>query len=79
MPKVFHAITGFFCFLLIISTVHADSDLDPWYFTGAEIETAYRYQEMFGERLQNPLKARDCLLGKKDQFPSQVVAKTAAN
>ena len=70
MSKVFHAIIGFFSFLLIISTVHADSDLDPWYFTGAEIETAYRYQEMFGERLQNPLKARDCLLGKKEFLAS---------
>ena len=41
------------------------SDRDPWYFGGDGIETAYRYQEMFGERLHNPLRGRDCLLGQK--------------
>ncbi len=40
-------------------------DHDPWYFNAEGIETAYRYQEMFGARLHNPLRGRDCLLGQK--------------
>ncbi len=66
MAKVFRILSGVVFFLTATVIVHAQSDLDPWYFTASEIETAYRYQEMFGERVQNPLKARDCLLGKKE-------------
>ncbi len=66
MSKHFHVIAAVLFFVMIASTVHAESDLDPWYFSASEIETAYRYQEMFGERLSNPLKARDCLLGKNE-------------
>lgn len=47
------------------ATAQTIPDLHPWFFTAEEIEAAYRYQEMFGERLNNPLRARDCLFGKK--------------
>lgn len=40
-------------------------ELDPWYFTAEGIKTAYRYQQLFGERLRNPLRGRDCLLGRE--------------
>ncbi len=66
MFKVVQLSAGVILFLMLSATLHAQSDLDPWYFTAAEIQTAYRYQEMFGERVQNPLKARDCLFGKKE-------------
>lgn len=66
MSKLCHITAGVVFFLMVGSIVHAEPDLDPWYFTAPEIETAYRYQEMFGERVQNPLKARDCLLGKRE-------------
>lgn len=42
------------------------AEVDRWFFTAEEIEIAYRYQERFGERLFHPLRARDCLLGKKE-------------
>jgi hypothetical protein len=47
--------------------VGAQTDTDPWFFTAEEIEVAYRYQELFGERIQRPLRARGCLLG-RDSF-----------
>jgi hypothetical protein len=46
--------------------VGAQTDTDPWFFTAEEIEVAYRYQERFGERIERPLRARECLLGKKE-------------
>jgi hypothetical protein len=51
--------------LLVAGILAAQIQPDPesWFFTAQEIEIAYRYQEGFGERLRNPLKARDCLLG----------------
>ncbi len=45
----------------------AQTELEQWSFTAAEIEVAYRYQELFGERIQRPLRARECLLG-RDSF-----------
>ena len=34
---------------------------DGWYFTAEEIRAAYSYQENYGERLGNPLRASGCL------------------
>jgi hypothetical protein len=35
---------------------------DGWYFTAEEIRAAYSYQESYGERLRNPLRASGCML-----------------
>ncbi len=39
---------------------------DQWFFTATEIANAYRYQQQFGARLQNPLEPQTCFQGKKD-------------
>src|SRR5512142_1540284 len=51
--------------LLALSAVRADPYRDTWYFSGNEIEAAYRYQLNFGERIANPLRGRNCLFGEK--------------
>ena len=51
--------------LLAISSVRADPYRDAWYFSGNEIEAAYRYQLNFGERIRNPIRGRKCLFGDK--------------
>jgi hypothetical protein len=42
---------------------HADNEerYDGWYFTAEEVGAAYLYQESYGERLRDPLKAGGCL------------------
>jgi hypothetical protein len=47
------------------STVSANPYRDTWYFSREEIESAYRYQLNFGERIRNPIKGRKCLFGEK--------------
>ncbi len=43
-------------------TEAADADrYDDWYFTAGEVGAAYQYQENYGERLRNPLRAANCL------------------
>jgi hypothetical protein len=51
--------------LLAVSSVFANLGRDDWYFTRGEIEAAYRYQLNFGERINNPIKARKCHFGEK--------------
>jgi len=36
---------------------------DAWFFAAEEVETAHQYH---GERIRNPLPARQCMFGKKD-------------
>jgi len=52
--------------VFLAATANGQDSLErpPWYFTVREIEAAYRYQEMFGERLQKPARARDCSWGR---------------
>jgi len=50
---------------LAFSSVRANPYRDTWYFSGNEIEAAYRYQLNFGERISNPLRGRNCLFGEK--------------
>ncbi len=54
--------------ILTVTFANAETDRyrDPWFFTAEEIKAAYRYQANFGERIHNPLRARNCLFGKKD-------------
>ena len=49
-----------------VASAEWPAEVDRWFFTAEEIEVAYRYQKRFGERLFRPLRARDCLLGKKE-------------
>jgi hypothetical protein len=37
-----------------------------WFFTAEEVEAAHQYQENYGERLRNPLPARDCMFGRNE-------------
>src|SRR5262245_52046582 len=39
---------------------------DAWFFTAAEVEAAHQYQEYYGERIRNPLPARDCMFGQSE-------------
>jgi hypothetical protein len=60
-----------FSVLLVVTFLLADfgivaeaTDADrygAWYFTAGEVGAAYQYQENYGERLRNPLRAADCL------------------
>ena len=50
---------------LAFASVRANPYRDTWYFSGDEIEAAYRYQLNFGERISNPIKGRNCLFGEK--------------
>ena len=42
------------------------SPYDTWFFTAEEVEAAHQYQENYGERLRNPLPARDCMFGRNE-------------
>ena len=44
----------------------ANESLDTWYFTAKEIHAAYQYQENFGARIRNPLRAQQCFWGRQD-------------
>jgi hypothetical protein len=44
----------------------AASPYDTWYFTAEEVEAAHQYQENYGERMRNPLSARECLFGQHE-------------
>jgi hypothetical protein len=52
---------------LLISTVNIrawandENRYEGWYFTAEEISAAYLYQESYGERLRNPLRASACM------------------
>jgi hypothetical protein len=50
---------------LAFASVRANPYRDAWYFSGNEIEAAYRYQLNFGERIAHPIKGRNCLFGEK--------------
>ncbi|HME61189.1 MAG TPA: hypothetical protein VKH62_08050 [Candidatus Binatia bacterium] len=39
---------------------------DSWFFSAAEIQDAYRYQQLYGARLRRPLKATHCLYGRAE-------------
>jgi hypothetical protein len=49
--------------LLFQSAALAASPYDTWFFTAEEVEAAHQYQENYGERIRNPLAARDCIFG----------------
>src|SRR6266481_219406 len=55
-------------YILLVSNLEslAASPYDSWYFTAEEVEAAHQYQENYGERMRNPLPARDCLLGQNE-------------
>ncbi len=59
-------VVGALLLMADILNSQGNSDHDPWYFTAEEMEVVYRYQEMFGERIQHPLRGRDCLFGKEE-------------
>jgi hypothetical protein len=44
----------------------ATSPYDTWYFTAEEVGAAHQYQENYGERIRNPLPARECLFGQNE-------------
>lgn len=48
------------------ATIAQPAELDYWYFTAAEIDAAYRYQEQFGRRLHRPINPTICYFGKKE-------------
>ena len=52
--------------LLLQSATLTASPYDTWFFTAEEIEAAHQYQENYGERLRNPLRARDCMFGQNE-------------
>src|SRR5262245_10599290 len=52
--------------LLLQSATLTASPYDTWFFTAEEIEAAHQYQENYGERLRNPLPARDCMFGQNE-------------
>jgi hypothetical protein len=55
-------------YILLVSNLEslAASPYDSWYFTAEEVEAAHQYQENYGERMRNPLPARDCLFGQNE-------------
>src|SRR5215510_13100672 len=52
--------------LLLQSATLTASPYDTWFFTAEEIEAAHQYQGNYGERLRNPLSARDCMFGQNE-------------
>src|SRR5437016_9424597 len=52
--------------LVLHSAALAASPYDSWYFTAEEVEAAHQYQENYGERMRNPLPARECLFGQNE-------------
>jgi hypothetical protein len=53
-------------FVVAVSSGQSFAGDDQWFFTGAEIANAYRYQQQFGARLRSPLEPQTCFQGKKD-------------
>jgi hypothetical protein len=49
--------------LIVVTGALGDGIFNKWFFTAESIEAAYRYQEDYGERLRNPLRAKECLFG----------------
>jgi len=43
---------------------------DPWHFTLQEIESAYKFQTRFGQRLPNAIRSLPCNLGKREVVSS---------
>jgi hypothetical protein len=52
--------------LLLHSASLTASSYDTWFFTAEEVEAAHQYQENYGERIRNPLPARDCMFGQNE-------------
>ena len=52
--------------LVLRSAALAASPYDTWFFTAEEVEAAHQYQENYGERIRNPLPARDCMFGQNE-------------
>ena len=52
--------------LVLTSWARAQPVGQPRWFTPAEIEIAYSYQEAFGERIYRPLKTQECFHGKSE-------------
>jgi hypothetical protein len=52
--------------LLLYSATLTASPYDTWFFTAEEVEAAHQYQENYGERIRNPLPARDCMFGQNE-------------
>ena len=52
--------------LVLRSPALAASPHDTWFFTAEEVEAAHQYQENYGERIRNPLPARDCMFGQNE-------------
>jgi len=65
--KLVAPLLGLFVATAIYGTVAAralaDGIFNNWFFTPEKIETAYYYQEHYGERIQNFLRAKSCLFG----------------
>ena len=61
-------------FAVILSCgLHLDAfaaSYDAWFFTAEEVEAAHQYQEYYGERIRNPLPARDCMFGQNEIIAS---------
>ena len=49
--------------LLVATAGLGDGMFNKWFFTAENMEAAYRYQEDYGERIRNPLRAKECLFG----------------
>ncbi|HXG51102.1 MAG TPA: hypothetical protein VNN77_06840 [candidate division Zixibacteria bacterium] len=65
---------GLVCAIALAWVPPAGAQIDerePWYFTAEEIELIYRYQEKFGPRLQNPVRAKGCFWGQGEFTATQ--------
>ncbi len=54
--------SAFFILAAFSGPAFAGAD-DPWFFSAAEIASAYRYQHQFGARLRDPLDPQACFRG----------------
>jgi hypothetical protein len=50
-------------YVIVAGRAFADGIFNNWFFTPEKIEAAYRYQEDYGARIRNPLRAKECLFG----------------
>jgi hypothetical protein len=66
MQKFLHACN---IVMLLGSLATAFAQSSPWYFDAEQIDTAYRYQRNYGQRLRRPLNPQDCYYG-KTEFPA---------
>jgi hypothetical protein len=64
MPSLFLA-GATILWIFDVKALSASRD-DNWYFTAEEVEAAHQYQESYEERIRNPLRAKECLLGHKE-------------